>query len=127
MSPEGSGIMPRVFRKRTALEWAILLIALAAIGVVGTGLVVYGLSSESGPPELRVTVRPISREAAEHLVTVTNGGGTTAEEVVVEVTRGGQSEEVEFKAVAKGDREEAVVVLGGGGEPRGQVKSFKRP
>lgn len=116
-----------MLRKRTALEWTILVIALVAIGAVGVGLVAYGLVSNPGPADLRVVATPISSGDATHRITITNRGGTTAEEVIVEVTLGRERQEVEFKAVAKGDSEDALLVFQGTGEPRARVKAFKEP
>lgn len=119
--------MARALRKRTALEWTILVIALVAIAAIGAGLVAYGLQSKPGPVDLQVVVTPTSSGDSTHLITVTNRGGTTAEEVIVEVTLGSETQEIEFKAVTKGDSEEALLVLQGRGEPRARVKAFKEP
>lgn len=126
MSPS-AGTQNRWLRKRTVLEWSVLVIALIAIVSVAAGLVIYSLSSETGPPDLRVDMRPTSGQDGSYVVRVTNRGGTTAEDVVIEVTLGVETRQVEFMAVAKGDREEAIVVLEGTGEPRARVKTFKEP
>lgn len=45
----------------------------------------------------------------------------------VEVRRGKESVEVEFRAVPKGDREEALVEVAGSGPPTAQVRSYQEP
>lgn len=111
-------------RERTTFEWVLLVVSLAVIAAIASALVFYGVSATSEPPDLTVSV---TTSGTDHVLVVENKGGTTAEEVVVEVTRGSERQEVEFKAVAKGDVEEAKVALPGGGKPEARVTSFKEP
>ena len=111
-------------RQRTTLEWVLLGVSVFAIVMIAGALIFYGFSSTSVPPDLRLTLRP---EGPVFVIEVENKGGTTAEEVVVEVTRGKEKREVEFKAVAKGDTEEATVAVPGSGEPTARVVAFKEP
>lgn len=111
-------------RERTRFEWIVLAVSLAAISAIAGGLIFFGATVESGPPELRPALRP---EGVHFVLTVENAGGTTAEEVIVEVSRGEEKAEVEFRAVPKGDTEEALVSIGGQGEPTVQVLHYKEP
>jgi uncharacterized protein (TIGR02588 family) len=111
-------------RERTILEWSVLGVSILAIAAIAGGLIFYSFSSTSGAPDLRVSLRP---EGGPFTLTVENKGGTTAEEVVVEVTRGDERQAVEFKAVAKGDTEEATVASPGDGQPTARVVSYKEP
>jgi uncharacterized protein (TIGR02588 family) len=113
-------------RERTSFEWVILAVSILAICAIAGGLLFYTFSLEGGPPSLRTTVRPAS--GGELTLRVTNVGGTTAEEVVVDVRRGKNgSREVIFRAVAKGDYEEATVTLPGSGRPTAEVVAYKEP
>lgn len=115
----------RLRRQRTTFEWVILAVSVTAIAVIAGGLTFYGLSLEGTPPELRVEVAPAGR--GDVIVTVDNVGGTTAEDVIVLVRRGGTVREVEFRAVTKGDFEEATVSLPGSGAATGRVAAYKEP
>jgi uncharacterized protein (TIGR02588 family) len=112
-------------RERSAFEWTILGVSVAAIALIAAGLLIFSVSFDSAPPDLRVSVRPAG--GADFVVTIDNQGGTTAEEVTVEVQRGTHTQEVEFKAVPKGDEEEASVALAGTGQPTATVTSYKEP
>lgn len=112
-------------RRRTPFEWALLGVAVVAILAIAGGLVFYSLSLRGEPPDLAVTVQPAGPEALT--VTVENKGGTTAEEVVVEVLRGDDVHEVEFRAVPKGDTEDATVSMPGRGPATARVRSYKEP
>ncbi|MEX2395204.1 MAG: hypothetical protein WD826_12080 [Actinomycetota bacterium] len=112
-------------RERTPFEWVVLVVSLAAIATIAAGLLAFGVGGRPGPARLKVTIDDPSAKA--FLVTVSNIGGTTAEEVVVDVERGSESHEVAFRAVPKGDKEEAVVSLGGSADAKATVLSFKEP
>lgn len=113
-------------RERTAFEWAVLVCSVAAIVAIVTGLVVASIGYDGGPPKLNATV---ARGASPNrfVVTVTNGGGATAEHVRVLVRRGRGSVEVELPAVPKGDEEEAFVTIGGRGRATAHVQSYQEP
>lgn len=103
----------------------MLGVSVVAVVLIVAGLLIFGFSVESGPPDLSVTVRPAT--ATEFVVVVANQGGTTAEDVIVLVRRGGIEREVEFRSVPKGDEEEARVPLSGSGPPTAEVASYKEP
>jgi uncharacterized protein (TIGR02588 family) len=119
-------------RERTPLEWALLVVSLAATLAVVVVLVLSGLTGPRGPADLRVTVadaggtvsggRPLE-------VTVTNTGGTSAMNVLVEVTVGDVTREMTLDLVAKGDTESATVVVPADatGEPHAAVVSHTNP
>ncbi|MGH2690120.1 MAG: hypothetical protein ACRDKW_15140 [Actinomycetota bacterium] len=119
-------------RKRSALEWALLLVSLAAIaGVVGS-LVSYGLRAGGGPADLRVEARFTGTGSGGSVfeVTVRNEGGATAERVMLEVTLGDVTREADIDVVAKGDREAAFVVFptgDAGSAPVVRVVSYEEP
>lgn len=112
-------------RQRTAFEWTILLASVAVIVAILISLASYSLSFKPGPPDLRVIVRPNSAEQGQYVLTVTNRGGNSAEDVAVEVSLGDETQDVEFRVVAKGDSEEARVVMSGDGQPQARIKSYK--
>ncbi|HVE75136.1 MAG TPA: hypothetical protein VND22_00020 [Actinomycetota bacterium] len=113
-------------RKRTAFEWAIGIVAAACITTMVGGLVYYGFTAGTGPPDLAATITPEGE--GKYTLTVTNKGGTTAEDVVVEVTSGEDVQEVQFLAVAKGHKEEATVIFEEAGQqPEAKVLTFKEP
>jgi hypothetical protein len=113
-------------RDRTSFEVAILVGSLVAIVAIIAGLVISALGYESGPAKLETS---LARGTGRHdyVLTVKNEGGATAEEVRVLVRRGRGSVEVEFRAVPKGDAEEALVTIGGTGRPTARVQSYKEP
>ena len=119
-------------RERTPLEWALLVVSLAATLAVVAGLVVSGLAGPQGPADLRVSVADAGAPASGGRpleVTVTNVGGTSAENVVVEVTVGDITREVNLDRVAKGDTESAAVVVPRDtvGTPQTDVVSYTIP
>jgi uncharacterized protein (TIGR02588 family) len=119
-------------RKRTPLEWALLLVSLAATLAVVVGLLVSGLAGPRGPADLRVNIADAGQPASGGRpleVTVMNVGGTSAENVIVEVTVGDVTREVDLDLVAKGDTESAAVVVPADstGEPHAEVVSYTNP
>ncbi len=114
-----------LMRKRTVFEWGILIASVIAICSIGVGLLFYSFSFKPGPPDLRVTVLPVGDHEGRFSVRVDNRGGTTAEDVVVEVTSGDQTQEVEFRAIPKGESEEAFLEIDGPSRPTARVKAFK--
>ena len=114
-------------RERTTFEWAILAVSIAAIAAIVAGLIVSSLGYETEPAALRADLAPQRDARNRFVLSVTNDGGATAEEVRVLVRRGSGSVEVEFRAVPKGDVEEAFVHIGGRGRPTAQVQSYKEP
>lgn len=111
-------------RHRTPFEWSILAVSIAAIATIAGGLVLFSVSSNSSPPDLRASLRV----DGDHLVLrVDNRGGTTAEDVIVEISRGPSVVEVTFRSIAKGDFEEATVSIRGPGAPTAHVTSYKEP
>ena len=113
-------------RERTAFEWAILALSVAAIAAIIAGLVSASIGYDSGPADMRATLTPDS-EPNRYVLSVTNDGGATAEHVRVLVRRGRGTVEVELLAVPKGDVEEAFVKIGGRGRPTAQVQSYQEP
>ncbi len=114
-------------RERTAFEWAILGVSLAAIAAIVAGLLISSISYETGPADLSAVLKPEGRGPNRFVLTVTNRGGATAEDVHVNVSRESEAVEVEFRAVPKGDEEEAVVEIGGSGKPTARVQSYQDP
>jgi uncharacterized protein (TIGR02588 family) len=119
-------------RKRTPLEWGLLLASLAATFAVVALLVSSGLTGSRGPADLRVTVADSAEPASGGRrleVTFTNVGGTSAANVIVEVTVGDVTREMNLDLVAKGDTESATVVVPADatGEPRAEVVSYTNP
>jgi uncharacterized protein (TIGR02588 family) len=119
-------------RKRTPLEWALLVVSLAATLAVVAVLVTSGLAGPRGPADLRVTVADVDEPASGGRsleVTVTNVGGTSAVNVLVEVTVGDVTREMNLDLVAKGDTESATVVVPAdvAGSPRAEVVSYTNP
>jgi uncharacterized protein (TIGR02588 family) len=116
-----------VRRERTPFEWTILGVSVAAILVIFAGLIAASIGYESGPAKLTATLDPDATAEDRFVLKVTNDGGATAEEVRVLVRRGRGSVEVQFRAVPKGDVEEALVTIGGSGEPTAHVQSYQEP
>jgi uncharacterized protein (TIGR02588 family) len=116
-------------RKRSAFEWILLVVALAAIAAVVGGLVRYGFRAGDGPPDLKAEVRfqgPGSGGSVFE-ISVANGGGVTAEKVVIEVMLGDVTREAEIESVAKGDQETAFVVFpsaDAGAQPEVHIVSY---
>ncbi|MGH2671798.1 MAG: hypothetical protein ACRDHC_02365 [Actinomycetota bacterium] len=121
-----------IWRKRTPLEWALLVVSLAVTLAVVAVLVTSGLTGPRGPADLRVTVADVDEPASGGRpleVTVTNVGGTSAVNVLVEVTVGDVTREMTLDLVAKDDTESATVVVPAEatGEPRAEVISYTNP
>lgn len=114
-------------RERTTFEWGILAVSIAAIAAIVAGLIVSSLTYDTPKAALRAELAAHRDDRNRFVLTVTNDGGTTAEEVLVLVRRGSGTVEVEFRAVPKGDVEEAFVHIGGRGRPTAQVQSYKEP
>lgn len=114
-------------RERTTFEWAILAVSIAAIVAIVVGLILSSLGYETAPAALRTELVGQDDGSGRFVLSVINDGGATAEEVRVLVRRGSGSVEVEFRAVPKGDVEEAFVRIGGHGRPTAQVQSYKEP
>ena len=114
-------------RERTPFEWAILAVSGAAIVTIIAGLIVSALGYEADPAVLRAAVAPQPSSPNGYVLSVTNEGGATAIEVRVLVRRGRDFVEVEFRAVPKGDTEEAIVRIGGRGRATAQIQSYKEP
>lgn len=114
-------------RERTAFEWVILGVSAAAIVAIIGGLVVSSLGHDTEPAALNATLKPEPGKADRYVLTIANRGGTTAEDVRVQVRRGSGSVDVEFRAVPKGDEEEALVEIGGTGRATAHVQSYQEP
>jgi hypothetical protein len=114
-------------RERTPFEWAVLATSLTAIAAIAAGLIAFGVTAESTPPELKLSLEPESGSTVAFTLTVDNLGGSTATDVVVLVKRGDDEHEVHFRAIPKRDTEEATVSLEGDGEPSARVLSYTEP
>lgn len=119
-------------RSRTAFEVALLVISSVGIVTILVALTLYGVGVGQGPPELKVEATETGREAGggrEVTVVVSNGGSMTATDVLVEVTAGDTVREVTFRAVAKGDEEEATIVLSEDAPEitEAEIVSFREP
>ena len=119
-------------RKRTPLEWTLLVVSLAATLAVSAVLITSGLSGPRGPADLRVTVADVDEPASGGRpleVIVTNVGGTSASNIIIEVTVGDVTREMNLDLVAKGDTESATVVVpaDAAGPPRAVVVSYTNP
>lgn len=99
--------------------------ALAAILAILGGLFFYSARAKAGPPDLRAVVH--DQGNGEFNLVVSNLGGTTAEDVLVEVISGDETVEVEFTAIAKGDKEEATLMFERPDGVRAKVTGFKEP
>jgi len=113
-------------RQRTAFEWAILVISVAAIATIGVGLVLYSVQFEKRSAEIEISIEPAIGENS-FILSVENRGGTTAEDVVIEVARGDLTQLVEFRAIPKAGQEEATFYLEGTGAPTASLVTFKEP
>jgi uncharacterized protein (TIGR02588 family) len=121
-----------ILRERTSMEWALLVVSLAATLAVVAVLVVSGFTGPGGPADLRVTVTDAGEPASGGRpleLTVTNVGGTSAMNVLLEVTVGDVTREMNLDLVAKGDTGSATVVFPAGatGEPQAEVVSYTNP
>ena len=119
-------------RERTPLEWALLVVSLAATLAVVAVLVMSGLTGPRGPADLRLIVADADEPASGGRaleVTVTNVGGTSAANVIIEVTVGDVTREMDLDLVAKGDTGSATVVFPAAatGEPHAEVVSYTNP
>lgn len=119
-------------RERTAFEWTLLVVALAAIGVVLSGLFVYAAGRSGGQAELALQARDTGvRSGGNRQVelTVRNTGGAAAEQVVAEVTMGAESREVTLTRIPKDDEATAMVWFPAGipGTPQAELLSYNEP
>lgn len=114
-------------RERTPFEWAILGVSIAAIGAIVAGLIISSLTYKPGPADLSVVLHPDAGHENRFVLVVTNRGGATAEDLRVDVKRGTASVEVDFRAVPKGDKEEALVEIPGSTQPTARVQSYQEP
>jgi uncharacterized protein (TIGR02588 family) len=124
--PPGRGIV----RTRSPFEVAVLALAIALVAAVVGGLLAYGISTGTGPPDLEAELRNTGRPAgdgSQFELIVRNRGGTTAVDVVVEVTAGDARREIVIDAVPKGDSEEVTVVLPSQGNPMARIVSYGEP
>lgn len=119
-------------RERTSLEWALLLVSVAAALSLVVGLAISGMTGANGPADLEVDIAAADVPASGGrplVITVRNVGGTSAENVVVEVTVGDVSREVTLELVAKGDEESATVVVpaDASATPHAEILSYSNP
>lgn len=119
-------------RDRTPFEWALLAVALAAIGTMIVGLFLYAGHKAGGEAELQIEVVDTGKTIAggpQVEVTVRNVGGSGAEEVVTEVTMGEETREVTMVRIPKDDEASALVVFPEGttGTPEGELLSYNTP
>jgi uncharacterized protein (TIGR02588 family) len=119
-------------RERTPFEWALLAVALAAIGTVIVGLFLYAGHKAGGEAELQIEVVDTGKTVdggPQVEVTVKNVGGSGAEEVVTEVTMGEEAREVTMVRIPKDDEASALVTFPEGttGTPEGELLSYNTP
>ena len=114
-------------RSRTAFEMVILFVAIVAITTIVGGLGFYAFTFKTGPADLQLAVLPDEQKENTFVIRVNNRGGTTAEDVIVEVASEDESHDVEFKVVAKGGAEEAVVEMQASSPPKARIKTYKEP
>lgn len=119
-------------RERTPFEWALLAVAVVAIGSVVVGLFRYAGQKSGGEAELTVEVGDTGKQVAggpQVEVTVRNSGGSGAEQVVTEVKMGGETREVTMTRIPKDDQATALVTFpaGTGGAPEGELLSYNQP
>lgn len=119
-------------RERTPFEWALLAVALAAIGTVIVGLFLYAGHKAGGEADLQVEVVDTGKKVdggPQVEVTVKNVGGSGAEEIVTEVKMGGESREVTMVRIPKDDEASAIVTFPAGttGTPEGELLSYNTP
>jgi uncharacterized protein (TIGR02588 family) len=129
---EGRELAFNLKRERTPFEWALLAVALIAIGSVVTGLFRYAGQKSGGPAELSVEVEQTGTHAdggPQVEVTVRNTGGSGAEQVVSEVKMGDESREVTLTRIPKDDQASALVVFPPGttGTPEADLLSYNQP
>jgi uncharacterized protein (TIGR02588 family) len=119
-------------RERTPFEWALLAVALAAIGTMIVGLFLYAVHKAGGEAELEIEVVDTGKKVAggpQVEVTVKNVGGSGAEEVVAEVKMGEETREVTMVRIPKDDQASSIVVFPAGttGTPEGELLSYNTP
>lgn len=119
-------------RERTPFEWALLAIALAAIGTVIVGLFLYAGHKAGGEAELEIEVAGTGKTVAggpQVEVTVKNVGGSGAEQIVTEVKMGEETREVTMTRIPKDDEASALVAFPEGttGTPEGELLSYNTP
>jgi uncharacterized protein (TIGR02588 family) len=119
-------------RERTTFEWALLTVALAAIGTVIVGLFLYAGHKAGGEAELQIEVADTGKMVAggpQVEVTVKNVGGSGAEEIVSEVKMGEETREVVMTRIPKDDQASAIVTFPEGttGTPEGELLSYNTP
>ncbi len=98
---------PRLKRERTPFEWALLAVALAAIGTVSWACSSTPGTSPAGEAELQVEVADTGKRfngGPQVEVTVNNVGGSGAEEIVTEVKMGEETREVTMPENPQGRR-----------------------
>ena len=112
--------------RRNAVEWFVLALSVAAIGLLIAVLVATGLN-ENTPAEPQVELRPAGARTTQlgWLIpaTVRNAGDGTAEAVVVEATAtvGGQEEASEMEIAFLPAQSEVEVVFAFSAEPDSEV------
>jgi hypothetical protein len=114
MSARKSSAKRGVRRGRTPFELGVLVVSIAAVGAIVVGLVVAGVSGPDGPPNLRAIAHPTGEQrsgGSVYEVTITNGGGETAENVVLEVVVADETREIEILSVSKGDDETVTTIF----------------
>jgi uncharacterized protein (TIGR02588 family) len=119
-------------RERTPFEWALLVVALAAIGTVIVGLFLYAGHKAGGEAELQIEVVDTGKTVdggPQVEVTVRNVGGSGAEEIVTEVKMGEETREVTMVRIPKDDEASALVTFPEGttGTPEGELLSYNTP
>lgn len=129
---EGDEVAFGLKRERTPFEWALLAIALVAIGTVVVGLFRYAGQKAGGEAELAVEVADTGKlvdGGPQIEVTVRNTGGSGAEQVVTEVKMGEETREVTMTRIPKDDDASALVVFPPGttGTPEGELLSYNQP
>jgi uncharacterized protein (TIGR02588 family) len=132
---QGSGGKDLAFslkRDRTRFEWALLAVAVLAIGSVVIGLFRYAGQKSGGPADLSVEVEDTGTQVGggpQVEVTVRNTGGSGAEHVVTEVKMGDETREVTLTRIPKDDEASALVVFPPGttGAPEAELLSYNQP
>lgn len=119
-------------RERTPFEWALLAVALAAIGTVIVGLFLYAGHKAGGDAELQIEVVDTGKKVdggPQIEVTVKNVGGSGAEQIITEVKMGEETREVTMTRIPKDDEASAIVTFPEGttGTPEGELLSYNTP
>jgi uncharacterized protein (TIGR02588 family) len=130
--PEDNQVAFGLKRDRTPFEWALLAVAVVAIGSVVVGLFRYAGQKSGGQAELTVEVQGTGKQVdggPQVEVTVRNSGGSGAEQVVTEVKMGGETREVTMTRIPKDDHGTALVTFPAGtsGTPEGELLSYNQP